>query len=124
METAPWRFWRFWSKRSKYRPSVLEEDLLKLREVYRNEGFLNVEIKQSDIKIRTEGSGKLILQIGVVEGARSFFGKSNLVGNVVLSTEELLEDRVKLEPGDPYSPELLNKERMRLQKKYGEKRLS
>ena len=121
METAPWRFWRFWSKRSKYRPSVLEEDLLKLREVYRNEGFLNVEIKQSDIKIRTEGSGKLILQIGLVEGARSFFGKSNLVGNVVLSTEELLEDRVKLEPGDPYSPELLNKERMRLQKKYGEK---
>ena len=46
METTPWRFWRFWSKRSKYRPSVLEEDLLKLREVYRNEGFLNVEIKQ------------------------------------------------------------------------------
>ena len=68
------------------RPSVLEEDLLKLREVYRNEGFLNVEIKQSDIKIRTEGSGKLILQIGVVEG-KILFGKSNLVGNVVLSTK-------------------------------------
>ena len=40
METAPWRFWRFWSKRSKYRPEILEDDLEKLRDYYRNEGFL------------------------------------------------------------------------------------
>jgi len=42
METAPWRFWRFWSKRSRYRPSVLEEDLNQLRAAYRDEGFLDV----------------------------------------------------------------------------------
>ena len=34
METAPWRFWRFWSKRSRYRPTVLEEDLNQLRSAY------------------------------------------------------------------------------------------
>ena len=39
METAPWRFWRFWSKRSRYRPEILEEDLERLRETYRNQGF-------------------------------------------------------------------------------------
>ena len=46
METAPWRFWRFWSKRSRYRPGILDEDLNKLRSAYRDEGFLDVKIEQ------------------------------------------------------------------------------
>ena len=39
METAPWRFWRFWSIKSKYRPKILEEDLDQIVQKYRNEGF-------------------------------------------------------------------------------------
>ena len=92
METAPWRFWRFWSKRSRYRPSVLDDDLTKLREVYRNEGFLDVSIEQNGVAIIPRGTGKLDIVIKLEEGKRSYFGQSLLVGNVVLSTPELLED--------------------------------
>ena len=46
METAEWRFWRFWSARSKYRPRILEDDLEKLDD---NE----IEQLMQEIKSRT-----------------------------------------------------------------------
>ena len=75
-----------------YRPSVLDDDLTKLREVYRNEGFLDVSIEQNGVAIIPRGTGKLDIVIKIEEGKRSYFGQSLLVGNVVLSTPELLED--------------------------------
>lgn len=124
METAPWRFWRFWSKRSKYIPQILEEDLEKVREAYRNEGFLDVQIEQSGVRLNPSGKSKIELSIDVKEGKRSFFGKQLIVGNVSIGTEDLLKlgSREKgLVEGSPYSPTLLSEERNRLRKKYGEK---
>jgi outer membrane protein insertion porin family len=123
METAPWRFWRFWSKRSKYRPEILEEDLEILRETYRNEGFLDVKIEQSFVKVNPVGKSDIELVIGVREGKRSFFGKQTIVGNVSIGTDELMTkgEKTKIETGEPYSPTLLSEERSRLRKKYGEK---
>lgn len=123
METAPWRFWRFWSKRSKYRPEILEEDLEILRETYRNEGFLDVKIEQSFVKVNPVGKSDIELVIGVREGKRSFFGKQTIVGNVSIGTDELMTkgEKTKIETGEPYSPTLLSEERSRLRKKFGEK---
>ncbi|MDG0964931.1 MAG: outer membrane protein assembly factor BamA [Opitutales bacterium] len=124
METAPWRFWRFWSKRSRYQKDILEEDLNSLRKVYRDEGFLDVIIEQSGVKIIPRGKSSLDIVLQIKEGKRSFFGKVNIVGNSVLTTEQLLrldrrEDK-ELKTGDPYSPTFLTEERNRLRKKYGE----
>ena len=126
METAPWRFWRFWSKRSKYRPDILEDDLEKLREAYRNEGFLDVKIEESSVKLNPVGKSDIELVIGVEEGKRSYFGKQTLVGNLSISSEELIgaegrDNKPKIVTGEPYSPTLLSEERNRLRKKYGEK---
>ena len=124
METAPWRFWRFWSKRSRYRPEVLEEDLEKLLEIYRNEGFLDVSIEQSGVVVDQVGKSKIELSININEGKRSYFGKQTIVGNVSISTEDLLKLKryeKGIMTGDPYSPALLNEETSRLRKKFGEK---
>lgn len=126
METTPWRFWRFWSKRSKYRPEILEDDIEKLREAYRNEGFLDIKIEQSSVKVNPVGKSDIELVIGIDEGKRSFFGKQSIVGNVAISLDELIngsgrDGEPKVETGEPYSPLLLNEERNRLRKKYGEK---
>ena len=125
METAPWRFWRFWSKRSRYRPAILEEDLNNLRSAYRDQGFLDVAIEQSGVKIMPSGKGSLDIVINVVEGERSYFGKISIVGNSVITTEDLksLDNREdkELKTGDYYSPTLLAEERSRLRKKYGKK---
>ena len=75
-------FWRFWSKRSRYRPSVLEEDLNQLRAAYRDEGFLDAKIEQSGVSISPEGNSGLDLTINVVEGERSYFGETVLAGTL------------------------------------------
>ena len=125
METAPWRFWRFWSKRSRYQPAILEEDLDKLRTLYRDEGFLDVTIKQSGVKIIPQGENSLNIVLEVTEGKRSYFGEITIVGNQVITSEELksLTNRgdTELKTGDAYSPTLLSREVNRLRKKYGEK---
>ena len=125
MDTAPWRFWRFWSKRSRYQPVILEDDLDKLRTLYRDEGFLDVAIKQSGVKIIPQGKNSLNIVLEVTEGKRSYFGEITIVGNQVITTEELksLTNRgdIELKTGDAYSPTLLSREVNRLRKKYGEK---
>jgi outer membrane protein insertion porin family len=119
IETAPWRFWRFWSKRSKYRPSVLEEDLEVLRKVYRDQGFLDISIEESGVEILRRGADALDLVVNLVEGERSYAGKIKVIGNAVLSTEDLLKE-LKLQEGDVYSPTLLGEDRNRIRKRYGE----
>jgi len=120
MESAPWRFWRFWSKRSKYQPRVLEEDLEKIAQAYREKGFLDVQIKPSDILISQIGSSRIDLEIKLLEGTRSFFGKQTVIGNAVFDQQTLLSETL-LKPGEPYSPGLLSKERTRIKKMYGDK---
>ena len=98
----------------------------KLRDNYRNEGFLDVSIEESSVKVNPIGKSSIELVIGVEEGKRSYFGKQKIIGNVSISTEDLMSstgrnDKPKIETGEPYSPTLLSEERNRLRKKYGEK---
>jgi len=120
METAPWRFWRFWSKRSKYRPKILEEDLEKIREAYRNKGFLGVNINQQDVRITPVGTNKLEVLINVSEGNQSYFGQSILKGNGVLTEDEIQQETL-IKQGVTYSPSVLSEERKRIQRIYGER---
>jgi outer membrane protein insertion porin family len=119
METAAWRFWRFWSKRSRYRPAELEEDLNKLRSTYRDEGFLDVIIDKNSVKIMPHGKSSLDIVINIDEGKRSYFGEIKLVGNSVITTDEL-QGEMSIKTGEPYSPTLLAEERNLFRKKYGE----
>lgn len=119
METAAWRFWRFWSKRSRYRPAELEEDLNKLRSTYRDEGFLDVIIDKNSVKIMPQGKSSLDIVINIDEGKRSYFGEIKLVGNSVITTDEL-QGEMSIKKGEPYSPTLLAEERNLFRKKYGE----
>ena len=61
----------------------------------------------------------------VEEGERSYFGEISMVGNSVITTDDLkiLDNRgdKELKTGDFYSPTLLAEERNRLRKKYGKK---
>lgn len=120
METAPWRFWRFWSNRSKYRPEILEEDIEKLLLLYGDRGFLEASIDHQAVSISPAGKNRLDITIPVREGERSFFGRSTITGNAVISTEDLQENTL-LKHKQPYSPSILSSERSRLTKLYGEK---
>ena len=67
MESAPWRFWRFWSKKVKIPTTCHEEDLEKVAQAYREKGFLDVQIKPTDILISPIGSTRIDLEIKLLE---------------------------------------------------------
>ena len=85
---------------------------------------MDVSIEQSGVLVDQVGKSKIELSININEGKRSYFGKQTIVGNVSISTEDLLklkryEDGIVT--GDPYSPALLGEETNRLRKRFGEK---
>ena len=76
-----------------------------MRETYRNQ-VLDVSIEQSGVLVDQIGKSKIELSINIKEGKRSYFGKQTIIGNVSISTEDLLklkryEDGIVT--GDPYS---------------------
>ena len=94
-------FFGVWSKRSRYRPSVLEEDLNQLRAAYRDEGFLDRKIEQSGVSISPEGNSGLDLTIKPLR--RPVLFRRDRLAKRVITTDELLADG-RIKRGEPYSP--------------------
>ncbi len=82
--------WRMF-KKDIYNPATVQEDLQKVKEVYREIGYKDVIVE--DPILETEGKGgkrRLKLEIPIDEGARWKLGEITIDGNEVFSDEALL----------------------------------
>jgi len=78
-------------KKDIYNPASLEEDLVKLRELYRSAGYKNALVGDPRIDVRTDGEKRrLALIIPIDEGERWRFGKVSIEGNEQFTEEGLL----------------------------------
>jgi outer membrane protein insertion porin family len=86
-------------KRDIYNPATLQEDLGKLRDLYRERGYKNVTIGEPEIEVHarrpdapTAGQQRrrLLLTIPIDEGERWRFGDISIEGNEVYADEVLL----------------------------------
>ena len=74
-----------------YNPAKLEEDLEKVRELYRKAGYKNVLLGEPDLDISQRGSKRRMeLTIPVEEGERYRFGEITIEGNETYSDQALL----------------------------------
>lgn len=74
-----------------YNPAKLEEDLEKVRELYRKAGYKNVLLGDPGIDIKERGKKRRMrLTIPVEEGERYRFGEITIEGNKVYSDQALL----------------------------------
>jgi outer membrane protein insertion porin family len=93
-------------KRDVYNPATVEEDLEKLRKLYRDFGYKDVQTGEPVLEVMTKGGGdpeeeaggrrRLRVIIPIEEGARWRLGEIRLEGNEVLSSAVV--DRVFEEP--------------------------
>jgi outer membrane protein insertion porin family len=120
MKTSKWRFFSFLTGSGRYKPSELEEDLTSLRRHYHNEGFLDVQLDQSDVQLLPDGRSGLRILIQLTEGKRYQVGKIRVKGNVLFDADEILKD-LKLKTGEFYSPDALEKDKQAIRRKYGGK---
>ncbi len=80
-----------------------KEDLELLRQFYRNEGYLDVKVDETDVDMVFKTEKKLHLSITVQEGKQYSLGEMSVDGATIFTEGELI-GAVDIQPGEPFSP--------------------
>ncbi len=106
----------FWFFTQTYKPSVLHDDVVKIEEFLRDEGFLDVRVAVESVTPNEDGD-EVDLLIRIDQGRRYVVHSVAFGGNEKFSSDEL-RALVKLAPGMPYRQTVCRKDRARLLKHY------
>jgi outer membrane protein insertion porin family len=116
------RYWMFsWlTDTGRYKDDDFQDDLDKLRDYYREHGYLDVEIPEEKIVFSYPKSDGLVISIAVVEGRQYRIGDITISGNKLHST--VLLKRVAAlyaKPGAVFAPTKIDQASERLEDYYG-----
>ena len=89
METK--RRWMFsWLTGSgRFKDDQFEDDLDKIRDYYRELGYLDVEVPEDKVDYAYPTKKKLVLTIKIIEGRQYKIGDIAITGNTIITTEKL-----------------------------------
>ena len=82
---------------------AFRKDIDRLRDYYKDQGFLDVEIPEDEMKVVYDKKDLITIDIVIREGRRYFVGNITVAGNQIFEDTPLLE-KVELNPGDIFSP--------------------
>ncbi len=118
MDTKRWWMFSWLTGSGRFEDDTFDDDLGKLRDFYREEGYLDVEITEDRVVFQYPKPDKLVLVISVSEGRRYYIGQISFSGNK-LHSSALLRRVVRQKPGAVFAPSKLDKDRERLEDFYG-----
>ncbi|HAV12435.1 MAG TPA: outer membrane protein assembly factor BamA [Opitutae bacterium] len=96
--------WLSWITGSgKFDEKLFKEDLNLLRSFYRDNGHLDVEIKEDDVSIDFVSDDQIDITIQITEGRQYMIGDFSVEGATIFTSEEILA-RVGIKPGEVFSP--------------------
>ncbi|RPI03256.1 MAG: outer membrane protein assembly factor BamA [Calditrichaeota bacterium] len=101
-ETKEDRWWRS----ADFDQPKFEEDMVKLSDFYKNEGYRDAEIL-NDSLYYNDNRDEMFIKIWIFEGAQYTFGDVAWVGNTVFKTDELTAN-LRFQKGDIYSKKKLD----------------
>jgi outer membrane protein insertion porin family len=81
MDTGRWHFFSWLTGTGRFKDFVFQDDLDKLRDYYREEGFLDVEISEESVVFENPTETRLEIVIGIREGRRYRVGQIGISGN-------------------------------------------
>lgn len=93
--------------RGKYSQQLLHKSVKNLEGVYQNAGYSQVKVTPTV----TEQQGNISIVFQVDEGAQDFVDSLKIEGNKTVPKTEFARGGLNLEPGKPFSLQLLNKDR-------------
>jgi len=91
----------------KYSEQLLRKSIRNIEGVYRTSGYSQVKVTPAVVR----HGGNVQLAFQVEEGVRDVVESLQIEGNRSLSRKELAPQGMRMEPGKPYSADLLNKDR-------------
>jgi|CZKI01.1.fsa_nt_gi outer membrane protein insertion porin family len=120
MQTAKWWMFSWLTDSGRFKDDDFQDDLDKLRDFYREGGYLDVEIPEEKIVFSYPKPDSLIITIAVVEGRRYKIGEITITGNK-LHSAMLLRRVASLyaRQGAVFSPSKIDKAVERLEDYYG-----
>jgi outer membrane protein insertion porin family len=118
METKKWWLFSWITSTGRLKDDQFEDDLDKLRDYYREQGFLDVEIPEDKVVFSYPSPSKLELIIDVREGPQYHVGDVTFTGNK-LHPSSLLARVTRQRKGAIFSPSKLDKDAERLSDFYG-----
>lgn len=114
IETKRWNWFSWLTDTGRFRDDRYATDLDKLRDLYRDMGFLDVEIDPAKVQFTYPKPNRLVLIFTVVEGNRYKVGNITITGNKLYPAEKLLPF-LKLKTGDYFSPTAIEKDQKTLE---------
>ncbi|GAB4543710.1 MAG: outer membrane protein assembly factor BamA [Thermodesulfovibrionia bacterium] len=101
MKTRQWWLFSFLTGSGVYKDEEIKADIERIRELYHNHGYINVEVSQPVVRL-SEDKKRLYLDITISEGEQYKMGRLDIEGNNVFTTEGLLKN-LKSKTGDTFS---------------------
>jgi outer membrane protein insertion porin family len=120
MDTAKWWMFSWLTDSGRFKDDTFQDDLDKLRDFYREHGYLDVEIPEERIVFAYPKPDSLVITIAIIEGRQYKIGEITITGNKLHST--LLLKRVAAlyaKPGAVFAPSKIDKAVERLEDYYG-----
>lgn len=114
VETRKWNWLSWLTDTGKLRDDVIATDFDKLRDYYRDEGFLDVEIDPAKVRYDYPKAGRLVITFVVEEGRRYQLGNVTITGNTLYPVERLMA-LLKVKTGDTFSPSAIEKDQKALE---------
>jgi outer membrane protein insertion porin family len=118
MDTGKWTWMSWLTDTGVFKDDQFDDDLGKLRDFYREQGYLDVEIAQDKIAFDYPAPNRLVITIAVNEGRRYRIGDIAITGSK-LHPEALLKRILRQKSGAIFTPTKVDKDRDRLEEFYG-----
>jgi len=118
METKKWWMFSWLTGSGRFKDDQFDDDLEKLRDYYREHGYLDVDIPQDNVIFGYPTPEKLVLTINISEGRQYRIGDISFKGNK-LFTSALLKRVARQKSGVIFIPSKLDKDVERLEDFYG-----
>jgi outer membrane protein insertion porin family len=118
METKKWHLFSWLTGGGRLKDDEFDEDLEKLRDYYKEEGYLDVEIAEDKITFDYPSANRLVVTIRVNEGRQYKLGDITFTGNK-LYPSRLLRLIPQQKKGEVFVPSKLDKDTETLEEFYG-----
>jgi outer membrane protein insertion porin family len=118
MKTRRWWIFSWITQGGKLKDDVLEDDQDKLADFYRNQGYIDFELKE--VKREFLSPTRVIVHFIINEGRRYKVGAIGFKGATLYSTNDLAKV-LKMKVGETFTPKALNEDREALEDYYGAK---
>jgi outer membrane protein insertion porin family len=118
MDTKRWWIFSWLTSSGVFEDDTFDDDLGKLRDFYREAGYLDVDITEDHVVFQYPKPDRLVIVIAINEGRRYYVGQINFSGNK-LHSSALLRRVVRQRTGAVFSPSKLDKDKDRLEDFYG-----